>query len=658
LNRISELAQIFYEISMTIGADLSLERMLNEFGMVTLRKLNCTALCVLEERTNQKGHYFERIFLTPKSFKRGTLLAELEALFPYPLTPDELESFYGSLPRESRLSDSTRLHLMHLPGYGLIAIFRARGSFTPEVIESFQPINRKLAVACRACVAHRQLEDSEEKYRSLIHTMQEGVAIISPSRKFAFANSSLATMLGCDLSGIIGEPVESFLDAHNLELLKRHKTECNKGRKVSYDLVWKKKDGEPLYSHTSHQLIMEPNETEPSCLLIVTDMSLQKQMELQIQQNEKMEALGIMAGGIAHDFNNICAVITGNISYALSSIVPDTELHEVLIDVQNAANNAKNLTTQLLTFSKGGSPVKTTAQLNEIIVESASFMLRGSNSKCEFDLEKDLWACEVDTGQFSQVICNLVLNASQAMPDGGIIDISTRNVEIDHEESDLLQPGRYIRITIKDKGQGIAEENISRIFDPFFSTKHSGSGLGLATAYSIISNHDGQITAYSEAGKGAMFSIYLPALAEGVKADVGSASVKGGMHKGKGRILVMDDQDFVLKMAGRLLKSMGYEVVLTMDGEEAVEKYRQAHEAGDAFSLVILDITVPGGMGGTKALGEMLKINPKVKAVVSSGYSRDPIMANYREHGFSGVVPKPYTISELAHVIKKLISSH
>ncbi len=642
---------------MAIGSDLDLDKMLRDFGLLTLRKLNCTALAVFEERISSEGPCFERVFLSPRVFERAAQYAEIEKMLPGNMQSHEVAEFYGRLPLESRLDGGMRLHLMELPGYGVIAILRSRSSFPPEVLDSFVHINGKLSLACQACLAHRRLKASEEQYRSLIHSMQEGVAVVDSSGVFVFANENFAKMLGYDLEEFQKSPVDKFLDTHNAERLKRDVESCLKGEPASSELVWRRKDGRPLSSLTSRRPVSYPIGQEASCLLVITDITLQKIMEKQVQQNEKMEALGILAGGIAHDFNNICAVVTGNLSYALSIADPKSELHEVLSDTMEGVGNARELTSQLLTFSKGGAPVRTSANLNEIVEGCAKFMLRGSKSKCSLDLAADLWSCELDKGQFSQVISNLILNASQSMPEGGVISVSTSNVET-AERDELDLPGtRYIEVRIADEGVGIAEQNLSKIFDPFFSTKQTGSGLGLATSHSIVKNHSGEIRAHSEVDKGTVFHIYLPATEDAGRSGPKTEAPKLTAPTEKKRILVMDDQSFVLKMAGRLLRSMGHESAFAADGQEAVDMYEEAHRAGATYDLVILDITVPGGMGGTKTLARLLEIDPNVRAVVSSGYSRDPIMANYKDYGFRGVVPKPYTRGELAAVISSVISA-
>ncbi|MBU0991509.1 MAG: response regulator [Proteobacteria bacterium] len=373
----------------------------------------------------------------------------------------------------------------------------------------------------------------------------------------------------------------------------------------------------------------------------------------QLRQSQKMEAIGTLAGGIAHDFNNMLGVVIGNVSYAISSLNPKEDIAAILIDVLNGSKQAQALTRQLLTFAKGGAPILKVSNINRLIQDSATFAISGANAKCEFSLADDLWTTEVDEGQINQVISNLVINANQAMPQGGIITIRTENTEIGPQRGEPLPLGRYIKISVEDQGVGISEKHISHIFDPYFSTKQAGRGLGLAITYSIIKRHGGTITVHSKLNQGTIFHIYLPvSLKERQKTE----GKKYAVHHGHGKILIMDDQEAILRMVGNMLASMGYETVGATDGTQAIELYQAAYQSQTPFDLVILDLTVPGGMGGVKVISELLKIDASVKAIVSSGYSNDPIMAGYQDYGFCGVVPKPYTKDQMAELLNKVLS--
>jgi CheY-like chemotaxis protein len=320
--------------------------------------------------------------------------------------------------------------------------------------------------------------------------------------------------------------------------------------------------------------------------------------------------------------------------------------------VEKAALQAKKLTQQLLTFARGGTPIIQTTSITELITESTNFTLRGSNVSCEFFIPDDLWFVNVDEGQMGQVINNLIINADQAMPEGGKIEVSAENITVGEEQALPIKKGKYVKITIKDRGIGISKEHLERIFDPYFTTKQKGSGFGLAITYSIIKRHRGHITVESEVGVGTTFSIYLPASFEKMPMK---EKIEKKVVSGAGKILVMDDEEVVRDVAGEMLKQIGYEVEFAKDGAEAIELYNRAKESGNAFIAVILDLTVPGGMGGVETIKKLLEIDPGVKAIVSSGYSNDPVMANFSEYGFSEVVPKPYEIQKVGEVVRKVL---
>ena len=386
---------------------------------------------------------------------------------------------------------------------------------------------------------------------------------------------------------------------------------------------------------------------------ITRDITSHKRMENELLKVEKLESLGILAGGIAHDFNNILSAILGNVSLAKLLVKPEEKLHKYINNAETACARARDLTQQLLTFAKGGAPVKKTSSIAQLLNETAGFALRGSNVRCEFQVAEDLWTAEVDEGQISQVIHNLVINADQAMPEGGTLKVRAENILVNGQKGIPLPEGKYITVSVRDHGIGIPKEYIAKIFDPFFTTKQKGSGLGLASCYSILVNHGGYITAVSEPGAGATFTFYLPASAEKIEHKEVAGEVNSD---GKGRILVMDDEDIIRDMAQELLSGMGYEVELAGDGVEALNRYQEARASGAPVDAVIMDLTIPGGMGGEEAIQKLLAIDPEARAIVSSGYSNNPIMADYKKYGFSGVLAKPYKITELSAVLQSVMN--
>jgi two-component system cell cycle sensor histidine kinase/response regulator CckA len=386
--------------------------------------------------------------------------------------------------------------------------------------------------------------------------------------------------------------------------------------------------------------------------LLKKDISEKRRTEQELRKAQKLESLGLLAGGLAHDFNNLLTAIVGNIELGKQYSDHSQKSLEKFEAATKAVWRAQDLTRQLLTFSKGGDPVKATASIKDLLNECAAFALRGSNVRCELLLREEVWPVEVDQGQISQVAHNLFINAIQAMPQGGVILVRAKNLDIREERWPPLRAGKYVKVTIADQGVGIAKEHLQRVFDPYFTTKDQGSGLGLATCYSIITKHGGFITLKSKPGVGTAVHFYLPAGQSAIVAAEVRTSGRANIGK---RILVMDDDKVIRNLAAEFLTLGGCEVTVAKDGREATMLYEQAMQQGSKFDLVILDLTIPGGMGGKETLVRMLTLDPKVRAIASSGYSHDPIMSDFRSHGFVAVLPKPYDGNQIQQVVDQTV---
>ncbi len=391
-------------------------------------------------------------------------------------------------------------------------------------------------------------------------------------------------------------------------------------------------------------------------VLVFGDVTERRQAEKEREKANKLEAVGILAGGIAHDFRNILLIIQGNASLARYCLETPKDLEGILYEIEKAGNRAKDLTEQLLTFSKGGAPVKAKIAIGEIIRESVKFCFSGSKVICEPEIPDDLWQVNADGGQINQVLNNLLINAIQAMSGGGRVRLTAENIDPD-SAAGLGFSGGLIRIAVADEGVGILPEDLSRIFDPYFTTKEEGTGLGLATAHSIVKSHDGVLRAESTPGEGSTFTMVLPAyLPSSNQLAIPRDPRLEELTLGDGRILVVDDEVGIRQLTLGMLDRLGYQTDAASDGAEAIAKYRAALTAGNPFDAVLMDLTIPGGLGGREAVTQLRALDPQAKVVVSSGYSKDPVMADYKAYGFAEVLPKPFVITHLGQVLKRVLA--
>jgi len=498
--------------------------------------------------------------------------------------------------------------------------------------------------------AEEALRDSNEKLAALFESSPMAIITLDPDGNVTFWNPAAEKMFGWKEKEATGRflpyvPEGKKSEHHAL----RNRVLSGEGFH-NVEALRQKKDGSDIYISISTVPLKDSTGRISGIMSVNVDITERKRLEEELLRAQKLESLGVFAGGIAHDFNNILTMILGNVSMAKMGVSPEDEMFDLLNEAEMASTRAQILTKQLLTFAKGGTPIKEIASIKAILKGSSSFVLHGSKSGCEFSIAENLWPAEVDVGQISQVINNIVINANQAMPEGGIIQVAAENLIIDDGNELLIKPGRYIRISIRDQGVGIAEKHLLKIFDPYFTTKYAGNSIGLATTYSIIKKHDGHITVESQLGVGTTFHIYLPA-SDKIVAE--KKEVK--LIKGQGKILVMDDVAALRKIAGRILEKLGYEPEFAKNGAEAIRMYKEAQASEKPYHAVILDLTIPGGMGGKDAVNKLLEIDPEVKAIVSSGYSDDPVLSNFQEYGFKGMMPKPFTSQSLSKVLHEVL---
>lgn len=503
-------------------------------------------------------------------------------------------------------------------------------------------------------IIERSLLASERRYRKLYDSMLDGFVSLDMNGRVIEFNSAYRQITGYPAEELYSLTVWNLTPPrwHDMQKKIIQEQVLTRGHSDLFEKEYKRKDGTLVPIELRIYLNQDENGRNTGMWSIVHDIAKRKQTENELLKTSKIESLGIFAGGIAHDFNNLLTAIMGNISIAKLDSPADSKNYEILTEAEKASERAKDLTMQLLTFSKGGAPIKKIASIRDLLVDTADFVLRGSQIKSIFDIPDNLWNAEVDEGQISQVIHNLVLNCREAMPGGGIVTVSAENRVITSKDNLPFTPGNYLAIKIADTGYGIPRKHLHKIFDPFFTTKEKGSGLGLSVTYSIIRKHNGYINVESSEQNGTCFTIFLPATEQTVAAAVihpGHKILNGG------KVLVMDDDDMVLDVGRKILGRLGFETAGAHDGKEAIELYKTAMESGRPYDFVIMDLTVPGGMGGKETITILRELDPSVRAIVSSGYSIDPVMADYRSFGFCGVVAKPYAVEDLKEVIQSIM---
>ena len=509
----------------------------------------------------------------------------------------------------------------------------------------------------------RRAEEALAAERELLATTLRGIgdAVVAINLEGAVVlmNQSAERLTGIQRADALGRPVRDLLKVVDEASGKRFEIPPpvdefrQQGMLIEHQSLFLLREDESIPVSSRVTSLVDQSSNLVGMVVTLHDTTDKRRWEKETRQAQKLEAMSVLAGGLAHDFNNFLMQIMLNVSTARMKITNAPVAQEILASAERAVKHAKGITQQLLTFSRGGQPVKSRQLLNPLLKESVKFVLRGSPLTPEFLLQKDLWAVDIDANQINQVINNLVINAIQAMPGGGKLFVSTANLTVDEDRPQSpLMPGNYVRVMVRDRGTGIAPELVGKIFDPYFTTKERGNGLGLYSCFNVLTKHGGWITVKSKVNRGSSFIFYLP----GKVAPVPITATKRDLTKGHGHVLIMDDDDDIRRALARLLVMQGYNVDTASEGEAAIRLYVEKTREGKPFDLVILDLTIVGGMGGLETFKKIKQINPKVKAIAASGYSNDPIMANYEDHGFHGVIPKPFTWDEMSWVLTKVMN--
>lgn len=512
--------------------------------------------------------------------------------------------------------------------------------------------------SCVDITDQKRANDELRIFGEAIRSINEVVVITDsylepPGPQIVFVNEAFTKQTGYTSEEVIGKTPRILQGPHtDRAFLDRLKSTLQQGQSFHGETVNRRKDNSEYEVDIQISPVHDTEGHITHYIAISRELTDIRKQEREMLRSAKLESLGLLAGGIAHDFNNLLMTIGGNISLAKLQLPADDPKKEFLGEAESATRRAADLAHQLLTFSKGGEPVKNICNLDDLIRKTVSFNLRGSNVKEDFAIAPDLWRARVDENQIAQVFDNLVINAREAMErDGGILHVTAENTTLTSEFGNVLAPGTYIKISVRDEGHGIPPEIASKIFDPYFTTKETGTGLGLAAVYSICRRHAGLVTVDSTPGQGATFHIYLPATQEKAQRR---RNQPHAWIRGNGRILIMDDEATIRRVMCKTLTKLGYEVEEAQDGQEALDLYEKALAIDQPFDVACLDLTIPGGMGGDRIVATMRERDPHLKAVACSGYSDNPIIANYKDHGFCAVLRKPFNLHELADKVGEL----
>ena len=545
---------------------------------------------------------------------------------------------------------------------GLMGVIDTKAMDNVQIAESTLQI---FAARAAAEIERKRFEEDlnaeKERLAVTLRSIGDGFIATDTDGNVAMINNVAERLTGWRQEQILGKPLVEIFNILNERTRKPCSTMLDRivetGSVVgtANHAIVVSREGVERLIEISASPIRDKTNRKLGTVLVFRDITEKEHLEAERRKAEKLESLGVAAGGIAHDFNNLLTAIIGNLSLSLITLPPDDDMYERLGAAKKASLRAQELAQQLLTFAKGGAPIKKTASIGQLIQDTVTFSIRGSSIRSDFETPEDLWPVEVDSGQISQVVNNLAINAEQAMPAGGTLRVKCENFFLPEENATLspLRVGKYVKITVRDEGIGIPEEYLKKIFDPYFTTKPKGSGLGLATSYSIVKNHEGLITVESKVGMGSEFSIYLPA----TDKQVAFERSRSEPAKGKGRILALDDEEAICELVKAALTPLGYDVTTVQDGQSAINAYKASMEEDRKFDAVISDLTIPGGMGGAECIKRLVEMDPGVKAIVSSGYAMDPVMSRYREYGFCACIAKPYEVSDLGHAVHDVLES-
>jgi len=504
---------------------------------------------------------------------------------------------------------------------------------------------RRIRALAERNQARAELQEAVRKMTDILEKTSDGFFAVDRDWKFTFVNRQAEKLLDRHREDLIGKDFWVELPEFTREAFEKNY------RRAMSEQVAVEFEASDASGKVWFELLAYPSGGGVSVFL--RDVTDRKRVEEERLTTGKLESLGTLAGGIAHDLNNLLTVISGNIGLAqIEAPGSPANLLSFLSRAGEAAQHAAQLSNQLLTFSKGGTPLKRVVSISDLVTQAAEFSLHGSNLRSDLDIQAGLWRSPVDPAQIEQVINALIINAREAMPSGGIVRVSARNLEIDANSGLPIRPGRYVQVQVADNGRGIQKRLVTKIFDPYFTTKSTGTGLGLSISYSVVKKHGGLLHLERTSADGSTFTFYLPATDS--EPPVPKPTLENEIFSfNHQRVLVMDDEAAIRDLTSELLGTLGYKVTTVPDGAEALKKYELAMRTGETFQAVILDATIRGGMGGVATMERLRDLDPNVTAIICSGYSDDAALAEFLTYGFRAALPKPFTRHELANVLQR-----
>ena len=627
----------------------------SELRYRTLVESSLVGICIVDFEHNFR--FTNQKFSTMLGYTQEELIGQKI----FKIIPKDLHKKVADKISNRRSGESETYELPHLKKDGSLIDMQINASPYKNIDGEIIATMSMILDISRRKEAEENLKESEQQFRLAFENSGIGKALLTLNGTYFKVNNSLCKMLGYNKEELLSKfliditlPEDIPKSLTNLENLISGKLQNDR---FVFRQRYQRKSGEIIFTKSMVSLHRNKNH-EPLHLIIETeDITKEINSEKEKMTIAKLNSLGILAGGIAHDFNNFLMALSGNLQLAQI----EEQNGRYLDQMQSAINRASSLAQKLLTFSKGGAPVKEFASIADIVIETTNFTLEGSNILPKYEISSKLMKVNVDTGQLSQVIQNLIENAKFAMPNGGNIDIKIENKRIKASSNDLKKKGQYIKIEIKDYGTGISAKNLKLIFDPYFTTKEEGNGLGLSICYSVMQKHDGYIEVKSTPGIGTTFDLYIPA----IKTETPQNKKKkplyesNGIVSGNGEIiLIMDDDPVIRKTIKKFLEKCGYCVIEAKNGEDAISKLQNSNGTNQKIDLAIMDLTIPGAMGGKEAIIEMKKIDPNLKSIVSSGYNTDPVMGDPTKFHFTSAISKPYNFKKLSNLISELLTKN